>query len=403
MPSRWLRSGPTKLKPCKERRTDSCSNETDGCCSVIPCRLCIEWDTYGDPQIGSSDFGTSSWTGTVAGIDFAAYWQQNYQSAECEFVVVFDGVEVYRATCYEGANCRNPEGSAAATVNYETGTLSWRVYEPLELQLIDDPDTGCRTHFCDDCRCSCEELCVDVSEVIYDDFTDTYSGTLVNTAYACDPPVWEGTVGSFELSLALGRDQYGRCIITPHVNGYEQAAVLAPGCAEMSATIELADGSTITVRCKRCDCAETIGNCICGRPLGPTMQLLWSSANGTHGSAAREFTLTYQMINEPTINCEPWSPGAFPGYRGSVSGTFPLPMGGTKTDTLHVIMVCECIECTRCVYYYFENEQGTPGWILTDITSEDCNCPAVLTVGTFSDGNSYQISDITIVENESNC
>lgn len=402
MPSRWLRSGPTKLKKCQERRSDSCSDETDGCCAVIPCTLCLEWQTDNGTSYGSAVFSETMWTGAVGGHTFNAYWERN-EYGICEFVVVYGDTEVYRADCDNGASCRNPNGEAAATVDYEDGTLHWSVYEPRELQLIDDPDTGCRTYFCDDCRCSCDEICVDVSEVIYGDFTDTYSGTLANIAYPCDPPVWAGPVGNFNLSLSLGRDEYGQCILIPVVNGNEQEPVLAPGCASMAATIELTDGSTITVRCKQCDCPETIGNCICGRPLGPTMQLLWSSGNGTHGSAAREFTLTYGMINEPTISCAPWSPGAFPGYRGSVSGTFPLPMGGTKSDTLHVIMVCECTACTRCVYYYFENETGTPGWILTDITSEDCNCPAILTVGTFSAGNSYQISDITIVENESNC
>ena len=170
MPPRYLRrSSPTRLKPCAERMVEACDNvPADGWCGVIPCKLCLEWETYESGiDHGSADFGTSSWAGTVGGLAFVSYWQRNYETNEGEYIVTLDGEEVYRATCYEGASCRDPQGEVAVSVGYLEGTLRWSKYEPRELALIDDPDTGCRTHFCGNCRCSCRALCVTVSEVIY--------------------------------------------------------------------------------------------------------------------------------------------------------------------------------------------------------------------------------------------
>jgi len=406
MPPRYLRrASPTRLKPCQERMIETCDAvPADQCCGVIPCTLCLEWETYADGiSYGSAVFSDSSWTGTVGGASFTAYWERNAYDV-CEFVVLLDGDEVYRADCDNGASCRNPTGEAEAIVNYESGTVRWSVYEPLELQLIDDPETGCRDFFCDDCRCTCDELCVDVSEVVYTDFRDTYSGTLSNTAYPCDPPVWEGTVGNFELSLALGRDEYGQCIITPMVNGYEQSSVSAPGCSSMTATITLDDGSTITVRCKTCDCAETVENCICDRPLGQELTLLFASANAP--ATIHSVTLTYGSISESDITCTPFSPDPFPGYSGSFSGTLALPMGGSRSETMEFRLVCQCIDCPLCLYYRF-GSQSKAEWCVTTLVATDCNCPALLTVADFDAGGcddwSYQIFDITIVESSSNC
>jgi hypothetical protein len=211
------------LKPCAEQTVETCDNApADSCCGVIPCKLCLEWETYDDgTSYGSADFSGSSWTGTVGGHAFVSYWERNSYD-ECEYIVTLDDEEVYRATCYEGASCRNPSGEVAVSTAYLQGTLRWSKFDPRELALIVDPDTGCRDFFCGDCRCSCRSLCVDVREVVYEDFIDTYEGELTDTAYSeCDPPVWAGTVGNFAISLALGRDAYGNCIVTPTVNGDE--------------------------------------------------------------------------------------------------------------------------------------------------------------------------------------
>ena len=244
-----------------------CDNvPADGLCGVIPCSLCLEWETYTGIEYGSADFATSSWTGTVGGIAFTSYWERN-ASGIGEYVVTFGGYEVYRATCYEGASCRNPSGEVAATVGTESGTLRWSVYEPRELELIDDPVTGCRDFFCDSCRCSCDCLCVTITEA-----SATITGEICDVAYQCDPPLWAGTIGYYELSLQLGRDASGTCIITPTVNGDELEPVAFPGCASGAATITLYDGTTIAVRCKKCACS-TPTLCCGGRNLDGTLYL----------------------------------------------------------------------------------------------------------------------------------
>jgi hypothetical protein len=411
MPPRYLRkASTTPLKPCAEFTVETCDTApADQCCGALPCKLCLEWETYEDGIFyGSATFAGSSWTGTVGGHSFVSYWERNYETGECEYIVTLDDEEVYRAACYNGASCRNPAGDVAVSTAYNEGTLRWSKFDPRELALMVDPDTGCRDFFCGNCRCSCNVLCVDVNEVIYPGISENYSGELQDVSYSdCDAPVWAGAVGNFDISLALGRDAYGNCVVTPTVNGNEGEPVAVTGCSDMSGTIELEDGSTITFRCKQCDCAAMIGDCICGRPLGPTLRLLWSSGNGTHGSASREFLLSYGMINEPTIDCAPWSPGAFPGYRGSVSGTFPLPMGGTRQDTLEVILVCECIRCEYCIYYRWVNDDTPDEWFQTSFVVTSCDCPAILDEngGGFNEGTTagYQVSAVTIYELESNC
>lgn len=333
------------------------------------------------------------------------------QFGECEYVVMVNGEEVLRETCYEGASCRYPGGSVGVTVGYDSGTLTWTKRDPRPLPLIVNPDTGCNDFFCGDCRCTCRALCVEVSEVLFYNgiayATDTYSGELGDTAYSdCDPPVWSGTIGSFTIRLALDRDDYGNCIVRVTANG-EETTALVTGCDNISGTVELYDGSSFTFRCKDCNqCAKVIGPCICSRPMGETLRVVWASGNGTHGSASRTFDLTYGMQDEPTITCAPWSPGPFPGYRGSVSGTFPLPMGGTRGDTLEVILVCECIGCEFCIYHRWVNDDEYPTWQQHNYTVITCDCPAILdAIEGFITGNTwgYQVGDVLIYELESNC
>ena len=413
MPPRYLRKGSTKLKSCSEFKVEACDiAPADQCCGALPCRLCLELDVYGEPTAyGTATFGGSSWAGTVGGLAFVSYWEKNYEG-ECEYVVTLDGEEVYRATCYEGASCRDPGGSVGVTIGYDEGTLSWAKHEPRPLAVTVDPDTGCNDFFCGTCRCTCRTLCVDVFENLFSYGTqyavDTYSGTLTDTAYSdCDPPVWEGTIGNFEIRLALGRDSYGNCIVTATANG-EESIVSVTGCEDLSGTVELYDGSYFTFRCNDCNnCATVIGDCICGRPLGPTVSLLWSSGNGTHGDAPREFTLSYGFTSAEGIVCDPYPVGGpFPAYTGSASGAFPIPQGGTRGDTLYVMMVC-CVGCPTCVYFRFQSniDVGDLRWYLTyiEIMTMDCNCPAILPVESFSEANDYQISDITIFEEASNC
>lgn len=249
-PMFWKPDKSSKLKKCSEFRSDSCDlTETDGCCAVIPCTYCLTWEPYGaEIEYGTADFVTDSWVGSIAGAAFRAYWERGYESGECEFVVTIDGEEVYRNDCYGGQSCRDSSDSADdVTIGYDTGLLTWTKKEPRPLEYIDDPDApGCKTWACGECECSCDCLCVTLPT--------GEKGEICDVSYPCDMPIWQGTIGAYELSIALGRDAYGNCIITPTVNGDTRDAVLAPGCGSLDVTFTLYDGSSVRVRCKECAC-----------------------------------------------------------------------------------------------------------------------------------------------------
>jgi len=278
-PNFWEPGGSDPIHKCDERVSNTCTDETDGCCGVIPCTYCIEWN----PETGSTvhataDFATNSWTATIAGAAWLGFWERNYETGECEFVVTLDGTEIYRKSCYEGQSCRDSSDSAGATIGEVSGVISWTKYENRPLQYVQDEETNCTVHFCDDCECAAECVCVTITEP---NGTET-KGEICDTAYDCDPPLYAGTVGAFELSIALGRDEYGRCIITGTVGEEEAEPVLFPGCADASATITLGDGTTIAVSAKKCGCDEG-DNCPCcpGWPLERSANIFFSSIEET--------------------------------------------------------------------------------------------------------------------------
>jgi len=271
-PSFWEPGGSDPIHKCDERVSNTCSDETDGCCGLIACDYCVTWE----PETGTGDtaettFATNAWTATIAGAAWLGFWERNYETGECEFVVTLDGTEIYRKSCYEGQSCRDSSDSAGATIGEVSGVISWTKYEKRPLQYVQDEETNCTVHFCDDCECSVECLCVTITEP---DTTET-KGEICDTAYDCEPPLWAGTVGAFELSIALGRDEYGRCIITGTVGEEEAEPVLFPGCADASATITLGDGTTIAVSAKKCSCDETTPEDVCN-PCPPGTVYPWA-------------------------------------------------------------------------------------------------------------------------------
>ncbi len=241
---------PTRLKKCSEHIGDDCNL----CCSVTPCAYCIELEIYGEPiEYGYAPESADHWTGNVDGHSFDAFWERNYLTDECEFVVELNGVEVYRKSCYEGQECRDSSDEVGVTIGYDEATLRWIKHEPLPLPHIIG-DEGCPTWFCGECECSCECVCVTITEP---DST-VITGELCNVAYECEGPRWEGQIGYYDLALALGRDSYGNCVLESTINGEAQDAVQVTGCKDMSATITLYDGTTIAVSCKICDCSLTV-------------------------------------------------------------------------------------------------------------------------------------------------
>ena len=138
-PMFWRPGAPSKLRKCSEFRSDSCDiTETDGCCAVIPCTYCLDWNgSYSDTGIAT--WTGTGWSGTVNGWTVLLYWERGYESGECEFVVTVDGVEVYRNDCYGGQSCRESSDTVAAEIDGQAGTLTWTKFEPRPLEYIDDP------------------------------------------------------------------------------------------------------------------------------------------------------------------------------------------------------------------------------------------------------------------------
>ncbi len=215
---------------------------------------------------------------------------------QCEYVVELDGEEVYRATCYEGASCRDPQGEVAVDVGYLEGTLRWSKYEPRELPLIDDPDTGCRTHFCGNCRCSCDCLCVKITEPD----GSVIEGEICDTSYPCDAPVWAGPVGYYDLSVALGRDEYtGECVVVLTDGEEEQEPVFVDGCSDMAATVVKYDGTTINLVCKQCDCLEQVQYpCECRFDV----LAIWPAEISTSSGDPCEVNTAGSIISDPVTN-----------------------------------------------------------------------------------------------------
>lgn len=399
MVSRWL-SGTNKLKKCDEFRTDICDTEKhDSCCSVAPCVICLKFEEYGtDPEYGSADFATNSWSGTVAGLAFVAYWERNQYTDECEFVVIFDDEEVYRASCYEGASCRDPGGSVEVSIPYADGTLTWSVDRKRPLPYVVDPDTGCRTHFCGNCECTAECLCVTV--------TDGYSGEvstgeICDISYSdCDAPLWEGTVGDHLISLELSRDRYGECILLVSVDGIEEDPVYPEGCTNLSATIELYDGTVIQIAGKECVC-RTDFPCCPGLSFPSFLHLTLISMNTECGcldgqiiplAFSAEFGGRYEYvgiwINTCVINGDPskvyWykfttscgSPENFP-----IIVVETIEDGGATEPTVNdprwVVQTSYLVTSGQCDPFYFYYALAGPGspqndiWLNCDQSSMD--------------------------------
>ena len=408
MPSRWLRKGPDKLKKCSERRTDSCSTETDGCCSLISCNYCLTWEGYDGTDYGTANFpeGGTAWTGTVGGAEFIAYWEKD-EYGECQFVVNFDGVEIYRKSCYEGQSCRDSSDSADATIDYESGTLTWTKFEPRPLPAVEDPETRCRTHFCADCHCTCQCLCVTVTDA---DGTVT-RGEICDVSYSdCDAPEWSGTVGGIAISLTLDRDQEtGGCILGGSIGSQEVDWTPVSGCQSLSASFTLDDYTVVSVTCKECGCAaDDAGVCICGRSLGAAPTLSFASANAP--GTIHTITLTYSDNIDDGLVCTPVMPCQ--GYIGRFDGILALPMGGSRTEGIDFRLVCS-LDCSGYCLYWRYDSRFIEGWCRNvSPGSVDCTCPATIvypagnTSSVFDctvDPWSYQIPEWLIEEDPTNC
>ena len=398
------------ISKCDEKIIDACNTPTR-CCAVVACTYCLEWREYGeDPQYGTATTDDSgNLSGEIAGFLFEAIWQRNEYSNDCELGLWIDGETVgVLPLCgvLDGCNDVSSELTYQVRDSYgnatREGTLIWQKKTLKPLPYRKD-ENGCTQKFCGNCDCTCKALCVDVREVVYSDFIDTYRGVLPDTSGNCEAPVWAGTIGKFTISLALSRDEYDNCVVIATANG-EQASVIVDACDSLSGTVELYDGSSFTFRCNDClNCEDEPGDCFCGRSLSRTLRVVWESGNGTHGSVSRTFDLTYGLQNEPTIACSPFSPGPFPGWRGSQSGEYPIPQGGTKENGLEVILTCGCT--SERLYYRWTGGERPDFWVESFAGIISCDCPAILDGNGFTlyDLWGHQVGNVLIYELESNC
>jgi hypothetical protein len=249
-PEYWKPQSPFHLKKCSEFVLRDCGEATADCCRVLPCTYCLIF-TGSYEYFGTAVWTGSGWAGSINGHTFFGYWERNAYTEECEFVVLIDGYEVYRKSCYEGQSCRDSSDSVYATLGTDEGTLAWVKYEPRPLEYVIDPDTGCRVHFCGSCECTCECLCVTVIHP----YGEYDRGQICDTAYHCDAPLWEGTVGDIDLSITLGRDEYGNCVLNGTAD-YETLDTIVTGCS-IGAEWTLSDGTRIIVTCMECACELT--------------------------------------------------------------------------------------------------------------------------------------------------
>ena len=413
MPSRWIRKGTNKLKKCSERRTDSCGTETDGCCGVIACVYCIEFDAYSGLQYGTATFTDIGWEGTIAGSAFFGYWERNYETDECEFIVTLDGEEVYRKSCYEGQSCRDSSDSATVTIDYEEGTLTWTKYLSRPLPVVTDPVTGCRVHFCGTCHCTTECLCIAINTAVVEGYGSTqYAGEICDTAYSnCEGPQWVGSVGGYDIDLQLDADEYdGSCILHGTIAGEAVSISVSAGCSSIDETFTLYAGDTIRVTSKVCFCpTDEPGICMCNRGFGtsPTITFVSNNAPGTVHTVVMSYS---SAITDPGITCAPISPCQ--GYTGRFDGILATPMGGTRTEGIEFRLVCS-IECSGyCLYYKFDSAVavGNDAWCRRDMFSQDCVCPATviyqaqnIPTGCDPDPWSYQIPEFVFEEDPTNC
>lgn len=340
---------PRRVAKCSERLTDSCDPvETDGCCSIIPCAYCLILRQYGEPDlVGEATFGGNQWSGTVDGHTYVAYWESVY--GVCEFVVLFNGLEVSREPCYGPVTCKDSSGEAGVTIGYESYTLIWNKKEDRPLPHV--TEDGCVKHWCGDCNCTCTQIRVCLTGRVHGG--SIANGCEILTEYArddCNGPQWTGTVDGHSVDISLEADAVtGDCILTGNVDGIEFDAEPVTDCKNIDASISLYGGGTLTISCATCgDNVEppAEGCDLTDRPLyvtgDYTVTVPAQFVNGPNGvfifwehvfvNAPCEFDLYVKCENNPT-------PPAPSGNMDS-SGSWVAIVGchhSTGTDTVSIV------------------------------------------------------------------
>jgi hypothetical protein len=363
------------FRKCAERTSDSCGDETDGCCAIIPCTYCLEFLVYGHTTIEGAALSTGyGWAGLIAGATFYAYWERSLYG-DCEFVVELADEEIYRRSCYEGASCRNSSDEVDVTIGYTSGVLRWTRREQVPLPY--NREDGCVDWFCGECECTCERLCVTVTR-------DAGGGNLfsckdfisVDSSYDCPQPQWSGDIScgakSYAVLLELLRDPYdGACLLGGTINGEELTPVRVESCTAMTASFTLTDGDVISVACAVCSC-ETIGcPCCPDWPQTASASITWISINvpsdcnstatpqvvaGDFGcNTIAEETGTIIFIDSNSLRvrvfCDPETTIWSVQYKSPATSTWPGPGLGSEDywQWVDVVYDFSCPACSTAV------------------------------------------------------
>lgn len=361
-----------KIHKCSERKAGDC----DSCCKVIPCTYCLTFDLPGEPRATGTahyDDDLQAWIGSVGGNSFIAWWERNYNTDECEFVVFCNDEEVFRDNCYGDISCRDASGSAEIIVEYDVGTLSWNKLVPRRLPYVID-ESGCRTWFCGNCECICECLCVTVTVAVPDIEIPgvVCRAEVCDTTYdECDAPRWEASLTcgteTIDLSFGLDRDEEtGQCLLTLIANGIEQTPKFI-SCGNLSASWELPHYVTIEVACKLCDCTLAgVGTPCC--PDRQTPRKLYATYESVGGTCDN---LDGVVIELNSVSLGPGDTC----WEGDTSG---VSCGG-QPGTVHGAMAC------------WIDEFGEPNWIYTDASSKCTNLGIGSIVGTLISCNPFEV------------
>jgi hypothetical protein len=226
-------------------------------------------------------------------------------------------------------------------------------------------------------------------------------GEICSASYPCDAPVWEGSIGYYDLSIALGRDQYtGECIISLTASGEDADPVFVSGCADMSASVTLYDGTIISVACKQCSCeAQLVSLCCGGRNLPGSLSL---TITGSGSLSCADVTVT--LIQE--------GDGV---WRGSATKGVSIPDAGGEICAPYFFefeFFCDPAGPVYTLNYkftYLGNTSPEVGWCGAAKLSEDCECPYLgvweENVGPFACPNTSSTDFIAfaVFESEDDC
>lgn len=378
---------------CDHKVLGTCSTETEGCCGVVACNLCIQITSdYTELVVDRkvAPFSSPGYAATLGVVVFEAYWRRDYTTDECVFIVeVTDAVETQVlefSKCYDAASCMAPAGSVAIQYDGKPHVLSW---EPSDIVTLKHRVEGeCKKPFCGECTCAPREICV----------TLTIGGCTVSELVGLEPseckeeepPVWEFTLvcpdGGPTVSgtVSLLREEYtNACIlnvvIPAHYIDVDYEWLECPLIDDIVVPFTIGyENASVTIRSADCDmCITKWGICYCG-PDNIVETIKVSIFSGLHGlTPLGEVTMHRALLPVPgCANSTLDFPIPCQGFYGQATLMFPIGMGEYEENSIELRLYC-ATDCGQC----FEHRFGTGdidfpyrGWIRNSIQSEFIEC-----------------------------